>query len=91
MLDAMNKRTSIEQNERVIKWAKEAGLFVAVPVIIGYPGETIDMLKKLLMRARAALDLLSLKRFTLNLRYLLRRGEPLLLKNIIFIISINTL
>ncbi len=48
MLDAMNKRTSIEQNEKAIKWAKETGLFVAVPVIIGYPGETIDMLEQTL-------------------------------------------
>jgi radical SAM superfamily enzyme YgiQ (UPF0313 family) len=48
MLNAMNKRTSIEQNEKAIKWAKDAGLFVAVPVIIGYPGETLSTLKQTL-------------------------------------------
>jgi radical SAM superfamily enzyme YgiQ (UPF0313 family) len=48
MLNAMNKRTSIEQNEKAIKWAKELGLFVAVPVIIGYPGETWDTLRQTL-------------------------------------------
>jgi anaerobic magnesium-protoporphyrin IX monomethyl ester cyclase len=46
MRDAMKKWTSDEQNERAIKWAKEAGLFVDVSVIIGYPGETAEILKK---------------------------------------------
>jgi anaerobic magnesium-protoporphyrin IX monomethyl ester cyclase len=46
MRDAMKKWTSDEQNERAIKWAKEAGLFVDVSVIIGYPGETAEILKQ---------------------------------------------
>jgi anaerobic magnesium-protoporphyrin IX monomethyl ester cyclase len=40
ILDVMGKKTSIEQNEKAIKWAKEAGIFVAISVVIGYPGET---------------------------------------------------
>jgi anaerobic magnesium-protoporphyrin IX monomethyl ester cyclase len=40
ILDVMGKKTSIEQNENAIKWAKEAGIFVAISVVIGYPGET---------------------------------------------------
>jgi anaerobic magnesium-protoporphyrin IX monomethyl ester cyclase len=44
MLDAMKKGTTIEQNERAIMWAKEVGISVAISVIVGYPGETTDML-----------------------------------------------
>ncbi|HSQ53240.1 MAG TPA: radical SAM protein, partial [Acidobacteriota bacterium] len=44
ILDAVNKGTTVEQNRRAIKMAKDAGLFVAISVIIGYPGETRDML-----------------------------------------------
>jgi len=46
ILDAVKKGTSIEQNEKAIRWAKDAGLFVAVSVIIGYPCETTDTLKQ---------------------------------------------
>ena len=46
ILDTVKKRTSIAQNEKAIKWAKDAGLFVAISVIIGYPGETPDTLKQ---------------------------------------------
>jgi anaerobic magnesium-protoporphyrin IX monomethyl ester cyclase len=48
ILDAVSKRTSIELNEKAIRWAKEAGLFVALSVIIGYPGETRNTLKQTL-------------------------------------------
>ena len=48
MLDAMKKGTTIEQNERAIRWAKEVGISVAISVIVGYPGETTDMLKQTL-------------------------------------------
>jgi radical SAM superfamily enzyme YgiQ (UPF0313 family) len=44
ILDAVNKGTTVEQNRKAIKMAKDAGLFVAISVIIGYPGETRDML-----------------------------------------------
>ena len=54
ILDAVGKRTSVEQNEKAIKWAKDEGLFVAVSAIIAYPGETketvnqtIDLLRKM--------------------------------------------
>jgi anaerobic magnesium-protoporphyrin IX monomethyl ester cyclase len=46
ILNTMKKRTTIEQNERAVRWTKEVGLSVAMSVIIGYPGETIDTLKQ---------------------------------------------
>jgi radical SAM superfamily enzyme YgiQ (UPF0313 family) len=46
MLNAMKKGTTVEQNARAIKWAKEAGILVAISVIVGYPGETVDMVKQ---------------------------------------------
>jgi len=46
ILDAVNKRTTIEQNEKAVKMAKEVGISVAVSVIIGYPGETPETLKQ---------------------------------------------
>jgi radical SAM superfamily enzyme YgiQ (UPF0313 family) len=42
----MQKGTTVEQNARAIKWAKEAGIFVAISLVIGYPGETPEMLKQ---------------------------------------------
>jgi anaerobic magnesium-protoporphyrin IX monomethyl ester cyclase len=54
ILDAVKKKTSIEQNENAIRWAKDAGLFVAISVIIGYPGETTDTLKQTLDFIRKA-------------------------------------
>jgi anaerobic magnesium-protoporphyrin IX monomethyl ester cyclase len=46
MLKVMKKGTTVEQNARAIKWAKEAGILVAISVIVGYPGETVDMVKQ---------------------------------------------
>lgn len=46
ILNAVNKRTTVEQNEAAIKMAKKAGLFVAISIIIGYPGETPEMRKE---------------------------------------------
>ncbi|MCZ2807755.1 MAG: radical SAM protein [Candidatus Bathyarchaeota archaeon] len=46
ILDAMKKRTTIEQNEKAVRFAKEVGISVAISVIIGYPGETIDTLNQ---------------------------------------------
>jgi radical SAM superfamily enzyme YgiQ (UPF0313 family) len=46
MLVAMKKGTTVEQNERAIKWAKEVGISVAISVVVGYPGETADTLKE---------------------------------------------
>ena len=48
ILDAVKKRTTVEQNEKAIKWAKEVGIPVSMSVIIGYPGETTDTLKQTL-------------------------------------------
>jgi anaerobic magnesium-protoporphyrin IX monomethyl ester cyclase len=48
ILDSVRKKTTIEQNEGAVRWAKEAGLPVSISVIIGYPGETEDTLKQTL-------------------------------------------
>ena len=54
ILDAVKKLTTVEQNERAIRMAKEAGLFVSISIIVGYPGETKDMLKQTLDFIRRA-------------------------------------
>jgi radical SAM superfamily enzyme YgiQ (UPF0313 family) len=46
ILDAVGKMTSIQQNEKAIRWAKEAGMFVIISLVIGYPGETTDTLEQ---------------------------------------------
>ncbi len=46
MLDAMKKGTTVEQNATAIKWAKEVGISVAISVVVGYPGETPELLKE---------------------------------------------
>ncbi len=48
LLKVMGKGTTVEQNEKAIRWAKEAGLLVATSMVIGYPGETIETLKETL-------------------------------------------
>ncbi len=44
--DSLKKRVTTQQCENAIKWAKEAGIFVTVSVIIGYPGETKETLQE---------------------------------------------
>jgi radical SAM superfamily enzyme YgiQ (UPF0313 family) len=46
MLDAMKKRTTVEKNAWAINLAKEVGISVAISVVVGYPGETPQMLKQ---------------------------------------------
>jgi anaerobic magnesium-protoporphyrin IX monomethyl ester cyclase len=46
MLNAMKKGTTVEQNEKAIKLTKKIGISVAISVVVGYPGETSDMLKQ---------------------------------------------
>jgi anaerobic magnesium-protoporphyrin IX monomethyl ester cyclase len=46
--DALKKKVTTEQCENAIKWAKEAGIFVTVSVILGYPGETKETLEQTL-------------------------------------------
>lgn len=46
MLKLMRKGTTVELNAKAIKWAKEAGISVAVSLVIGYPGETPEMLQE---------------------------------------------
>ncbi len=54
ILDAVKKRTTVEQNEKAIRMAKEAGLFVSISIILGYPGETPEMLEETLDFIRGA-------------------------------------
>ncbi len=54
VLDAVKKRTTVEQNAKAIRLAKEVGLFVAISVIIGYPGENREMLEQTLNFIRNA-------------------------------------
>ncbi|MEM2703017.1 MAG: radical SAM protein [Candidatus Bathyarchaeia archaeon] len=48
ILEMMRKGTTVEQNEKAIKIAKEVGLSVTISIIIGYPGETEETLKQTL-------------------------------------------
>ncbi len=48
ILGAIGKKTLVEQNEKAIKMAKKAGIFVTISLLIGYPGETKDTLKETL-------------------------------------------
>jgi radical SAM superfamily enzyme YgiQ (UPF0313 family) len=44
--DSLKKRVTTEQCENAVEWAKEAGIFVTVSVILGYPGETRETLQE---------------------------------------------
>ena len=48
ILDAVHKKTTVEQNEKAIKLAKDTGLFVTISAIVGYPGETRETIKQTL-------------------------------------------
>ena len=48
ILNAINKNTSVEKNERGIRMVKNAGLSVVTSVIIGFPGETLETMKETL-------------------------------------------
>jgi anaerobic magnesium-protoporphyrin IX monomethyl ester cyclase len=45
ILSKLAKGTTVEHNKKAIAWAKEAGLLVAISLIIGYPEETTETLK----------------------------------------------
>jgi anaerobic magnesium-protoporphyrin IX monomethyl ester cyclase len=46
MLNTMRKGTTVEQNANAIKLAKECDILVAISLVIGYPGETPEMLQQ---------------------------------------------
>ena len=46
ILNLMRKGTTVEQNARAIKLTKEAGISVAISLVIGYPGETPQQLQE---------------------------------------------
>ncbi|MDR0372067.1 MAG: B12-binding domain-containing radical SAM protein [Nitrososphaerota archaeon] len=48
MRESLKRGVTNEQCENAIKWAKEAGMFVTVSVILGYPGETKESLQETL-------------------------------------------
>jgi len=52
MRAVLKKGVTNEQCWNAIKWAKEAGMFVTVSVILGYPGETKESLQETLDFAR---------------------------------------
>ena len=41
-LDALRKRTTLEEVRNAVRWAKEAGIKVYTPFIFGIPGETFE-------------------------------------------------
>jgi len=46
VLNAINKRTTVERNKQVMKWAKEVGLPIKAYLMVGNVGETMDSIKK---------------------------------------------
>ncbi len=46
MLNIMRKGTTVEQNAKAIKMVKDSGILVAISLVIGYPGETPEMLQQ---------------------------------------------
>jgi radical SAM superfamily enzyme YgiQ (UPF0313 family) len=46
MLDLMNKRSTVQQNEDVIRWAKEAGISSRAFFVLGFPGETRETVEE---------------------------------------------
>jgi len=52
MLKLLKKGTTVEQNERAVRWAQEVGLSVRADFIIGTPGETLESMQKTLEFAK---------------------------------------
>jgi anaerobic magnesium-protoporphyrin IX monomethyl ester cyclase len=46
MLNTMRKGTTVQQNANAIRLAKESDILVAISLVIGYPGETPEMLQQ---------------------------------------------
>jgi radical SAM superfamily enzyme YgiQ (UPF0313 family) len=46
MMKLLKKGTTVEQNEKAIRWAKEAGLNVRCDFIFGTPGDTLASMEK---------------------------------------------
>ena len=54
MRNLLKKGVTNEHCDNAIRWAKEAGMFVTVSVILGYPGETKETLQETLDFVRKA-------------------------------------
>ena len=52
MMKLLKKGTTIEQNERAVRWAQEVGLSVRADFIIGTPGETLESMHRTLEFAK---------------------------------------
>jgi len=46
VLDAMNKRVTVEQNFRAVELVKKSGLQCYADMFLGYPGETLETIKE---------------------------------------------
>jgi len=46
LLDKMKKGVTVEQNEQAIQWSKDVGLNVRATFVFGFPGETLESIKK---------------------------------------------
>ena len=46
ILDLMNKKSTVQDNRNVIKWAKETGITSRAFFILGFPGETEETIKE---------------------------------------------
>ncbi len=46
VLDAMGKKTTVDENERAIRITREAGLQCYVDLFLGYPGETRETIRE---------------------------------------------
>lgn len=46
MLKLLKKGTTVEENERAIRWAKDAGLNVRCDFILGTPGDSLESMEK---------------------------------------------
>jgi radical SAM superfamily enzyme YgiQ (UPF0313 family) len=46
ILQAMNKRHTVEQMENAIKWTRQAGMYANMTYIAGYPGERIEDIRQ---------------------------------------------
>lgn len=46
MLDAMNKKSTVEANEKFLNTTRESKMYVGANMIIGYPGETPETIKE---------------------------------------------
>jgi radical SAM superfamily enzyme YgiQ (UPF0313 family) len=57
MLEIMEKKTSVADNRNAMRWTVEAGLWTAVQIIVGMPGESPNTIRDTVAFCREALTL----------------------------------